>query len=348
MKIPDTLQECFDIYLNQGQLYSPHTRSAYTRSVDLLFEFLDDHHFQSEVAIQQSPRSVAQISPRELGPEDHALLAAFAEWLRTADPDGNYTKRPYSEATIALRVAGVQHFLFFMERRGWLADDFNLSAVVATLREAAPIEQKQQPGKAKNNHYMDLSAVISFYDNQQPPPHLRGENVNAERLHRWELVRLRNRALLHCLAETGGRVSELLQLDAVDVAELNGQHTEIAVVGKSGHTYQLVIDKSQRMISEYLHKRGVLAEFVEKQESSPLFVSHDPRYDGNRMSRIVAWRVVRRASKGVGIANVSPHDFRHWRAHQLILEGRSLTEVRDMLGHRSIETVKLLYEHLLA
>ena len=78
----------------------------------------------------------------------------------------------------------------------------------------------------------------------------------------------------------------------------------------------------------------------------PVFISHDPRYEGARMSRVVAWRVVRRAAKANGMADVSPHDFRHWRAMQLIQQGESLQVVQNILGHRSIETVRALYAHL--
>lgn len=346
MKKPNTLTECFDIYLNQGQLYSPHTRSAYSRSVTLFLNFLGDLHAERVLPVQRLRRTPSQLAPTDFVAGDERILVEFANWLRSTPSSTTIRrdKRPYSEATIALRIAGVQHFFAFMERRGWLAPEFEMTKVVRLLREESATEPTGSQKKGKTTTYNDLSAVISFYDHQQLPPHLQGENVDQQRVERWELVRLRNRALLHALAETGGRVSELLQLDVTDVLSVDEQNARIIVLGKGGHQYQLDISRSRRKIADYLDRRG-LDEDIE--DAVPLFVSHDPRYDGNRMSRIVAWRVVRRASKGVGMSTISPHDFRHWRAHQLIQQGKGLEDIRDALGHRSVETVKSLYEHWL-
>ena len=79
----------------------------------------------------------------------------------------------------------------------------------------------------------------------------------------------------------------------------------------------------------------------------PLFVSHDAHYDGKRMSRVIAWRIIQRAAKGVGLPRISPHDFRHWRAQQLLKEGLSLEDVKNRLGHRSVHTVRAYYGHIL-
>jgi site-specific recombinase XerD len=78
----------------------------------------------------------------------------------------------------------------------------------------------------------------------------------------------------------------------------------------------------------------------------PLFVSHDPRYEGSRMSRIVAWRVVHRAAQALGLAHISPQDFRHWRALQLINVGYPLEKIQELLGHRSIDTIRAFYGSL--
>ena len=77
----------------------------------------------------------------------------------------------------------------------------------------------------------------------------------------------------------------------------------------------------------------------------PLFVSHDVRFDGSRMSRIVAWRVVQRAARTLGLGSITPHDFRHWRATQLLNAGYALDVVQDYLGHRSVETTRAYYAH---
>ena len=117
---------------------------------------------------------------------------------------------------------------------------------------------------------------------------------------------------------------------------------QIEVVGKGGHPYQLELNQALPMIKDYLRIRR-----VNDALEVPLFISHDPRYNGNRMSRVVAWRIVRRAAKVLDLGTVSPQDFRHWQAQKMITAGRSLEDVQKMLGHQSIETVRALYSHLL-
>ncbi|MCD4687257.1 MAG: tyrosine-type recombinase/integrase, partial [Anaerolineae bacterium] len=157
----------------------------------------------------------------------------------------------------------------------------------------------------------------------------------------------RNRALLHSLAETGGRISEVLSLNVGDFPVRYLQKNEVLrveVTGKGCHQYYLRFYDALPTLRAYIDARGpdLKASLTGKV---PLFISHDPRYDGNRMSRVVAWRVVQRASRALGLGKITPHDFRHWRATQLINAGQSLDVVQEYLGHRSVETTRAYYAH---
>jgi len=55
--------------------------------------------------------------------------------------------------------------------------------------------------------------------------------------------------------------------------------------------------------------------------------------------------VVQRAARALGLRSITPHDFRHWRATQLINAGTPLDVVQDYLGHRSVETTRAYYAH---
>lgn len=315
---PETLEACFEQYINRVQLKSAHTLAAYKRAADLFLTFAQ------ETKLPQHPKRL----------DNPQILTQFAEWLMGG-------KRRYALATVELRLAGVQHWFQFMEDQGWLAEGF-MTIQASRLARQKLVSQHQNHEKAVNP-VTDLQAVIFYYDTQQPTASML---KHPESYVRWEQVRLRNRALLHCMAETGGRVSELLGLNIEDFATSTFTSENIVPVeGKGGHRYSLVLKSCLPMIRDYLKHRDVLP-IASTSTTTPLFISHDRRYHGSRMSRIVAWRVVRRASDALGMGEVSPHDFRHWRALQLIHDGYSLQQIQDFLGHRSIETVRALYAHL--
>jgi site-specific recombinase XerD len=139
-------------------------------------------------------------------------------------------------------------------------------------------------------------------------------------------------------------VSAVLALNVGDVHH-RPSPVPIEMRGKGNHTYQIMLQKALPALRVYLSARFVLED--NPPASAPLFISHDTRYAGQRMSRIIAWRIIQRAAQGVGLGRGSPQDIRHWCAQQLIEQGASLEDVRQALGHRSIHTVRIYYGHML-
>lgn len=305
-----TFEAAREAYANRAQISSPHTLSAYLRGIDLFIEW-------------QGNRELAS-----LGADDLQLLRNFAHWLAT--------ERTYASSTIELRLAGLQRWFEFLEGEGWLPDVFPLAAAKLTLREQLP---KTEADEKSVQLSIDLAPLLRFYDTQKPP---RSVQKNPQRLQIWELTRLRNAALIKMLAETGGQVSVILGIN-VAAFVTRDKVLEMNVVGKSNHRYTLHLRDCLPAIYQYLDKRDIPAESAKR---APLFVSHDPRHQGSRMSRVIAWRIIQRAAKGVGLPQVSPHDLRHWRAQQLIADGATLEDVKTQLGHRSLHTVRNFYGHM--
>ncbi|NDJ84484.1 MAG: tyrosine-type recombinase/integrase [Chloroflexi bacterium] len=344
MEKPQSLEQAYQRYTNQNDLRSVHTVAAYTRAIEQFLEFLGDRRGQNAERLLPVQR-LKFTTPEALPPErfseaDQDVFKRFAEWLLA--PGSKSERKPYAPATVEVRVAGVLHWFQFMEAQGWLSPDFSVE-VAANLVRNVMKSQRDSTSKAVNPG-QDLQPVVYFYDSQAPPRTL--TRTDSERYRRWELTRLRNRAFLHSLAETGGRVSELLNLDVAALQGIGSSHRiRVEVIGKGHYPYLIVLHESLAALRDYLRHRG----FTLDQEfplEEPLFISHDKRYEGSRMSRIVAWRIVRRAAQALGMAEVSPQDFRHWRAIQLIQQGIPLHEVQSLLGHRSVETIRLLYAHV--
>ena len=46
-------------------------------------------------------------------------------------------------------------------------------------------------------------------------------------------------------------------------------------------------------------------------------------------------------ARSLGLPHIHPHDFRHWRAAQMLREGVPIDQVQRYLNHRSIQTTQL-------
>lgn len=327
--------EARSYYANQAAIKSAHTHEAYLRAIDLFLAYLADRKFNKLLPIQAYTLPTANdCLVEKLTSQDEPILQCFAEWLQT--PGDGSDKRPYASSTVELRLAGVQRWFEFMKVKDWLPDGFSLKNAISLSKNRNVVKKTATETKAVEAK-PDLSHLVAYYDRQLPPKQFKPES---ERYRRWELTRLRNAALLRTLAETGGQISAILDLNTDAFADADSA-VQLQMAGKGGYTYQILLKESLPAIRAYLRQRQVA-----KTENIPLFVSHDAGYDGSRMSRIIAWRIVQRAAKAVGLPSVSPHDLRHWRAQQLIEAGHSMDDLQVLLGHRSIHTVRTYYGHL--
>lgn len=129
--------------------------------------------------------------------------------------------------------------------------------------------------------------------------------------------------LITVLFDTAVRISELLNLrvDGIDWEE-----GFISVVRKGGRCEEVNISpKAMSVLKEWLSKRQSRSEKV---------------FDG--ISYDDAWRIMKKVGKRAGI-EVSPHMFRHSRAIQMLMSGRSLHDVQNHLGHANIATTANIY-----
>lgn len=157
---------------------------------------------------------------------------------------------------------------------------------------------------------------------------------------------LRDRALLELLYASGLRISEALGLDTGDLSFVT---ESVRVIGKGDRQRVVPVGEvALAAIERYLTLgRPVLAAAAGRTGrratgAGPLFLSAR----GRRLSRMEAWRAVRRSAQRAGITrHVSPHTLRHSFATHLLEGGADLRVVQELLGHASITTTQL-YTHL--
>lgn len=166
-----------------------------------------------------------------------------------------------------------------------------------------------------------LRKLLDYYVNQPLP-------VKESK----RLALLRNRALVYALYDTGCRITEMLSLNRDDVQQ--GKAEKVYLSKTKGEKPRVVFltDRTRQLIQAYLAARS-------DGPRSPLFISGS----GKRLSRRMAWHIVRNAAIGSGIEAVSPHMLRHQRAQDMLDAGISIEWVAAYLGHKDIDTTRNIY-----
>lgn len=144
----------------------------------------------------------------------------------------------------------------------------------------------------------------------------------------------RERAMIEVLYATGGRLSEIYQLNRQDI---DWQAKEAMVVGKGDKERTIFFsDRALYYLRKYLKVRG---------DAHPaLFVTM--RRPVHRLSRRGIQREVAHIAERSGVKKkVHPHVMRHTFATLTLNNGADLAAVQSLLGHSSPDTTQV-YAHL--
>jgi len=153
-------------------------------------------------------------------------------------------------------------------------------------------------------------------------------------------ISLRDKAMLELLYSTGARVSELINLNALDISTTsnNGEvSTTVKLKGKGGKERVVPIGSyAVKAVNDYLTRSRPALLKVSTQRS--LFLNQR----GGRLSRQSAWNVVAASAKRVGLTEqVTPHSMRHSFATHLLDGGADIRVVQELLGHASVTTTQI-------
>jgi integrase/recombinase XerD len=232
-------------------------------------------------------------------------LSLYVAWLRGM---GN-TEFKIGESSIARNVIGLRSYYNYLAKEhkfNNLAANFKPPKIPKRLPKALSIEQ-----------------ILSML------------NIAGD-----DLISLRDKAMLELLYSTGARVSELINLNALDISTISndGQvSTTVKLKGKGGKDRVVPIGSfAVKAVYDYLTRSRPSLLKVSTQRS--LFLNQR----GGRLSRQSAWNVVAASAKRVGLTEqVTPHSMRHSFATHLLDGGADIRVVQELLGHASVTTTQI-------
>ena len=139
--------------------------------------------------------------------------------------------------------------------------------------------------------------------------------------------------------KTGLRLGELLALKWEDIGLVAGR----LMVRRSLWQQQEGAPKSGRIREVPLSERAVATLVRHRHLRGPYVFCNE---DGARLSHSGVKDIVPKACRRVGLAKrLTWHDLRHTFASHLVMRGRSLKEVQELLGHATMD-MTMRYAHL--
>lgn len=233
-------------------------------------------------------------------------VSAFGEQLVT-----KFGLKATSVARVLSGVRGLHRF--------WLMEQITTNDVSATIKPPNPAKRLPKA--------IPLSDVEKLLAAAGPEP---GDEAAIA----LDPIRVRDRALLELLYATGGRVSEIVNLDLDDLID----KTLLRLFGKGSKERVVPVGSyAQRAVENYLVRvRPTLA--TAGRGTPALFLNQR----GSRLSRQTAWQIISDAAEKAGLAgHISPHTLRHSFATHLLEGGADVRVVQELLGHSSVATTQI-------
>ena len=236
-----------------------------------------------------------------------------------------------SQATTSTYMAAVLGYLNFLDGMDQLPDEIQLGKLQRQLARRPADRNLAESVIDMDTARQGIPLIVKYY-NEMPLP---AENDK----HNRRLTLLRERALVSVLYSTAARLSEIVALNKSNVDY--GRTPYAIVTGKGGKARTIHLrEYARKAIRNYLRERT--------DSNAALFVAHSRNAKNARLSSTSAHNTVKKAVKALGLhESISAHDFRHFRATQLLREGMPLEVVQEYLGHADISTTRGIYAPVL-
>ncbi len=281
-------------------------------------------------------------------------LRLFADWLQHFNYDGydlemawpllpgnlttptilkyrNWLLANRSRSTATTYLAAVTGYLNYLDGMDLLPATIQLGKLQRQLARRQSDRNQAETVIDLDNARQAIPKIVEYYSQLSLPP-------DQDRYGR-RLALLRDRCLVSVLYSTAARISEVTGLNRTNVDHGNAHYGTVMGKGSKPRTIYLR-DYARQAIRAYL---------AERTDNNPaLFVAHSRNARYARLSTTSVHNVVKKAVKALGLhPGLSAHDFRHYRATQLLREGMPIEVVQEYLGHTDISTTRSIYAPVL-
>jgi len=302
-----------DAFLREAGAQSLRTESTYRSGLRLFADWLQ-HYQKSGYARKDSwPLAADRLTTD--------VILEYRNWLLANR----------SRSTVTTYMAAVIGYLNFLDGYDKLPESVQLGKLQRQMARRQ-IERSQAENVIDlDMARQDIPRIIGYYDALPLPP----ENDRYNR----RLSLLRDRAIVRMLYSTAARISEVVSLNRANVGNGRAEYATIVGKGNKGRTLH---------IRSYA-REAVVAYLAERRDMNPaLFVAHSRNSTSARLSITTVHNVVKRAVKALNLhEGLSAHDFRHYRATQLLRAGMPLEVVQEFLGHADVTTTRNIYAPVL-
>lgn len=266
----------------------------------------------------------------------------------------NYLKniRLYSKKTVASYEYDLKDYALFLEKNNLTIKDDNDKTLKLYLNY---VYDKKISNKSISRH---LSSLRTYYD------FLKKENIVTENIFKNvknpkiektipnfishdklneiftsfndSNLDIRNRLVIELLYATGLRVGELVNIKIKDI-DFGAQ--SIKVLGKgSKERYVFYNNTTKEVLKKYL----VVRKKLQKKANDYLLLNDK----GTPIKEASVRKIIQTTLMKCGIkSKITPHTFRHTFATDLLNQGLDLVNVKELLGHASLNTTSI-YTHI--
>ena len=301
-------------YLRFERHFSPHTAKCYAADLHQFCGFIGDGTAGPGVAPTSSfdtsgGGGCAVATPPAAGVSVDLQIVStedvqrFLTFLRTQE---------YSKSTTARKLATLRSFYKFCVKRGYV--------------KANPLSMIRTPKQDKR--------LPKFLEEHEVRKLLETPDVTT-------MLGCRDRAMLETMYSTGVRVSELVDLNLVDV-DFVGEALHIRGKGKK-----------ERITPISPTALAWIKRFMELRRADPRSqtFNQEALFVNKHGQRLSTRSVRRKLDKYLAICGldpaISPHTLRHSFATHMLNRGADLRAVQELLGHQSLSTTQI-YTHVTA